>query len=89
MMISIVLMLAMMQQAAPDTLKNPPQCPKYQHWQELSVGCSQNGSFGFCDKIIPAQCVDDMHMVTEREWQELMNRIEVLEKVAHYELRPK
>jgi hypothetical protein len=50
----------------------PLVCPKYQHWQESSVGCSYNGSFGFCDKIIPAQCVDDMHWLTEREWQDIL-----------------
>lgn len=36
-----------------------------------------------CDAVCtappPDKCADDMHVVTEREWQELMARLKVLE----------
>lgn len=58
--------------------KNPPplKCAKYEHIEPTHYGCEfgSNGGVAFCDKIVPEQCVPDLHMVTEKEWQELMAR---------------
>ncbi len=59
----------------------PLKCGKYQklvpaHTEDCStnlIGCSRD---------VPDQCVDDMHFVTEREWQRLMKRLDALEKKA-------
>ena len=67
----------------------PLKCGKYQHVEPSRLGCAVGDDVGYCDRIIPAQCADDMHMVTEREWQDLAARMKVLEDVAHFVLRPK
>jgi hypothetical protein len=58
------------------------ECPKYQHvvWSGSMTSCrSVNGSNLIeCDPA-PVQCADDLHIVTEKEWQELMHRIGDLE----------
>lgn len=62
----------------------PLDCGKYQHvfhWPG-SCGLSQcDGQFcaSTCSTPPPDKCVDDMHEVTEREWQQLMDRLRALE----------
>ena len=50
-------------------------CGKYQHFEPSLT--SMRG-----DMLIklPDRCVDDLHMVSEREWQQLIDRIEQLER---------
>ena len=58
----------------------PLVCKKYQHLEPEHIGCTSNGTIATsCDWVIPAGCVDDVHWLTEREWQELMARIKKLE----------
>jgi hypothetical protein len=57
-------------------LPEPLKCGKYQHAEYPSMWC---GDTGTC--FMP-RCVDDMHWITEREWQELMARLKALETKA-------
>ena len=56
----------------------PLKCGKYQHVEQVGgwSTCGQNA----CWSEPYDSCVDDMHMVTEREWQELQTRLKALEK---------
>lgn len=50
-----------------------PQCPKYQHW--IFDECHGEGGMWACPTDPSSgSCVDTMHSVTEREWQELLER---------------
>ena len=51
-----------------------PVCPKYEYWMPAHL----NGD----EKQSPGRCVEEIHFITEREWQALMLRIEALEKKA-------
>jgi hypothetical protein len=68
----------------PGYTPKPLQCGKYQHVEHWPgacgpVPCDQNGCSAVCLPPPPDKCVDDLHTVTEREWQDLMKRIEKLE----------
>ncbi len=71
--------------------QNPPLvCPKYQHVEHWPGGCgpvpcNENTCIAVCAPPPPDKCVDDMHELTEREWQELMQRVEKLEKKAKHD----
>lgn len=65
-------------------------CGPYQHVYHWSgtcgpspTVCSDNAigcyALSICAPIPPDKCVDDMHEVTEREWQALLERLKVLE----------
>ena len=65
---------------APKFIPKPLQCGKYQHEvPEHDEDCSTGGVGGVCFRHVEAYCVDDIHTVTEREWQELMARLKALE----------
>jgi hypothetical protein len=51
-------------------------CPKYQHVEPtmFEIDCGIDAS-----RNCTPHCVDDIHMVTEREWAELMARLKALE----------
>jgi len=76
-------------------IPKPLKCGKYQHvvHEDAYCGgsaCKGNGpcvSIAVCHPEVN-ECADDMHPLTEKEWQELMQRIKVLEDVAHFVLRP-
>jgi len=59
----------------------PLKCVKYQHVEPSRLGCAVGVDVGYCDRIIPAQCADDMHEVTEREWQAMVDSIRILTKL--------
>jgi len=86
-MIPLALLLALMQQpqyAADKSLPidsrpaKPLTCPKYQHVEGATSLCPCDSSGCKCEPPKP-KCVDDMHEVTEKEWQELMARLKKLE----------
>jgi hypothetical protein len=64
----------------------PLKCGKYQHVQYTPEHCANTcppdgmSCTASC-LYVPAvdSCVDDMHMVTEREWQEILARLKALE----------
>lgn len=65
----------------------PLVCGKYQHvfhWPGPCgpTPCNENGCLAVCSPRPADTCVDDMHEVTEREWQETLKRIAELEKLA-------
>ncbi len=59
-----------------------------EHWPgrcgPSSCGGTSDSMLNTCDAVCtpppPDKCADDMHVVTEREWQELMARLKELEK---------
>jgi len=53
------------------------KCGKYQHVTEIQncVWASTDGSHGQCYR-----CEDDLHVLTEREWQNLVARLKALEQ---------
>lgn len=62
-------------------------CPKYQHLQQTPSHCEFicDANSYICStecKNVPAinECKDDIHFVTEREWQELTERLKKLEE---------
>lgn len=69
--------------------KQPPlKCPQYQHVYHWPGQCGpapcDDGPLGYtcysvCAPVPPDKCEDDIHEVTEREWQEIMKRLEQLE----------
>ena len=78
-MTHLILMLALWQQAAQP---KPIACPKYTHPETTDCNtCDQKTHM--CTLMncisIPDHCADDMHVVTEKEWQELMSRLRRLE----------
>jgi hypothetical protein len=63
-------------------------CEKYQHWQHAPEHCANTCSpeATLCTSqclYVPAEdkCVDDIHVVTEREWQELKEWREFLDQL--------
>ena len=74
------------QEVKPAPKQEPLKCGPYQHEQKTAAHCSNT-----CDqdgvncttecRYVPAQdqCVDEVHFVTEREWQDLMKRLKALE----------
>lgn len=56
----------------------PPACPQYQHMETIHpkyASCSSEAMPGaevHCEGD-HQECVDNLHFVTEREWQELVN----------------
>jgi hypothetical protein len=74
------------QEARPSCKERTLQCGKYQHQQITPAHCANTcapGATVCTDQClyIPerTECVDDLHVVTEREWQELITRIKTLE----------
>lgn len=66
----------------------PLKCGKWQHVEHWEGVCgpsdpsgatitSTNANF-ICAALPPDHCADDMHQVTEREWQELNERLKKL-----------
>jgi hypothetical protein len=58
-------------------------CPKYQHNEGIQgvSNCrpvAENSNLMECG-LVPPNCVDDLHIVTEAEWQDLMQRLTALE----------
>ena len=51
----------------------PLKCGKYQH---IDQSCYADMSNGGC---LPLRCVDDLHTVTEKEWQDLQERLRLAE----------
>ena len=70
--------------AKPD---NPPlKCEKYQHEQKTPAHCAETcPPYGVaCTSqclyvAADDRCVDDIHMVTEREWQEVLAKLKELQ----------
>ncbi len=63
--------------------KKPLKCGKYQHLETYAVCNKPNGQMcpiGYGMESYHDRCVDDLHTVTEKEWQELMSRLKKLEK---------
>lgn len=71
---------------AKPAVKAPLKCGQYQHEQKTPAGCANvcDESETACEAIclsVPAtdQCVDDIHFVTEKEWQNILRRLALLE----------
>jgi hypothetical protein len=80
------LLVALSMCAHGQTKPQPEQtCPKYQHEETIHTGLNCVGDLiaGPGDHIScvgdHAGCVDDLHFVTEKEWQDLMQRLTALE----------
>lgn len=82
------------QQAAPIPVMQhkvevaPLKCGQYQHvyhWPGRCgpAPCDDSGCYAVCYPPPPDKCVDDMHEVTEREWQHLTDAIKVDEEMIH------
>jgi len=63
----------------------PLKCGKYQRMvRSLTQSCKadpsdKTGMIAICEDSKPPYCVDDLHVVTEKEWQETTQRLFVLE----------
>lgn len=64
----------------------PVVCPRYQHEEILPAHCATTcePTLSACDAICKEVsafdgCVDDLHIVTEREWQDVMARLKTVE----------
>lgn len=60
----------------------PTKCGLYKHLEYQPIICTSSG----CDFDPYPKCVDDTRIVTEKEWQELMRRLEKLEAQANGQL---
>lgn len=58
----------------------PLKCGKYQHPVKAHTDCSVSGDshYGKCE-YYPGVCADDLHTVTEKEYQQIMERLKALE----------
>jgi len=63
---------------APDSPK-PLKCGKYQTFVPAHKEDCSNSMYG-CWKDVPDTCVDNIHMLTEAEFQALIGRIRALEQ---------
>lgn len=69
------------------TVAAPLKCWKYQHveWRSCPPEqqiCTLSGIPAcYCNVQQPSYCADDLHTVTEREWQELMERLKEMERL--------
>jgi hypothetical protein len=61
-------------------------CGKYQHidhWPSQCgpVPCDEKTGIclGICGPVPPDKCVDDIHVITEKEWQNLLERLQTLD----------
>src|ERR1700678_3472801 len=63
----------------------PLKCGQYQHVYHWLGTCGpvpsnvNSSCYAVCTPPPPDRCVDDMHEVSEREWQDLMARLKTLE----------
>jgi len=57
--------------AQTSTRTAPLKCGKYQHLDMAPIWCGDS----YPSTCHPPQCADDLHIVTEREWQDLMDEI--------------
>ncbi len=55
-------------------------CPKYQHLVPAH-GRDCSTDYMACIEQVPDKCVDDLHTVTEREWQAMVDSIRLLTKL--------
>ena len=63
-------------------LPEPLTCGKYQHVDSPPMYCGDvSGPYGG-NMCYPPHCVDDMHLVTEREWQAIQDRLDASVKLA-------
>jgi hypothetical protein len=78
-------------QNAQTQAQSPPvlKCGKYQHVDHWPGQCgpshcdlSSQVCTAECSSPPPDKCVDDMHPVTKREWQELMAKLKRLESIV-------
>jgi len=61
------------------TPEKPLKCGKYQHEVTEEMRDVHQGGISI-NHIIYTHCADDLHTVTEKEWQELMARLAQMEK---------
>lgn len=85
-MILALLLAAQILPPTATTAGPPLNCEKYQHVYHWSGNCGPSpcDSVGGCSAVCypppPDRCVDDMHEVTEKEWQKLIERLKYLEE---------
>lgn len=69
----------------PRAIKAPLKCGDFQHVYHWPGPCgpqecsSEGGCLAICLPPPEDKCVDDMHDVTERDWQDLMERVRAVE----------
>jgi hypothetical protein len=72
---------------APPITQEPVEkltCLEYQHVDHWlgrcgPQQCDATSCFAVCSPVPPDKCVDDIHTVTEREFQEILARLKALE----------
>jgi hypothetical protein len=88
MILEVLLLAQIMAVRLPGTDANTPKtelkCGRYQHVEHWPSGCGPvpcdaTACYSVCTTPPPDKCVDDMHEVTERDWQTLMDRLAALE----------
>ena len=62
------------------------KCGKYEHVDHWPGGCGpspcdEHGCYAVCLPPPPDKCAPDLHVVTEREWQDLKDHIRTLERL--------
>jgi len=62
-----------------DSSTAPLKCGKYEHVERPVSKCPDNQPVGCVMFPEPPACAPDLHVVTEREWQELMARLKAME----------
>jgi len=60
----------------------PLKCAQYEHVERPVSKCPDNQPVGCVLLPEPPVCAPDLHVVTEKEWQELLARLKVLERTA-------
>lgn len=85
-----VIMIATSCFAQDKTKDEPLKCGQYEHVEHWPGRCGPslckdlNGTLSSCDAVCtplpPDKCVDDLHTVSEKEWQSLLVRLTILEK---------
>lgn len=93
---SALLLFAQLVISGPTTnaaVKPALKCEQYQHEQVVPAHCAntcptdpETQGYGCTAQCLwmdrTDQCVDDMHSITERDWQNLMTRLDTLERSA-------
>jgi len=63
----------------PSKQPKPLKCGKYERLAPITTPCVRNMYNSECE-VLGYRCEDQMHPLTEKEWQELMARLKALEQ---------
>lgn len=71
-------------------LTEPTNCGAHEHLipaDDRPCNLSSEATLECSTAHVPARCADDVHQVTEKEWQELMVRLKTIEGVIYYPIQ--